>query len=446
MADKSFVFDPRKMIMGPFGRCPRCAAVELGTVSVSNNFHSRRCRNCGHREGSRLPALSKRMIYLDQMALSAIARELDPVWREKTGRTDPFWIEVFDQLERLVKLQLVVCPESPIHEEESAFDDRFEGVLKRLYEHLATGVSLEFPHQILRRQLWEAFQAAKEGRDPDWRHISRERVVSGRLDEWSDRLLISVNMGHLPGAVDDRRQSRDEGYAKLEELWALWAAEAVPFEERLRRERRGLADAAIQSYLKHLTRMGRAYAGEIMTDPMALLPGWTVQIVMSFMTALKEAGVPQLERLSRVDAFLHSEAAMDAPQNQLAALLYAGLARRAANGQKRVPSRGTPNDIDFISAYLPYCDAMFIDNEFAQLLSEEPIAAAVDPYGTRIFSARNRAEFLEYLKDLESDADPDHVQLVHDTYGPSWLEPFRTMLEHERDKAARRASEAVDGQ
>jgi len=88
---------------------------------------------------------------------------------------------------------------------------------------------------------------------------------------------------------------------------------------------------------------------------------------------------------------------MDAPQNHLAALLYAGLARRAASGQKRVPSRGTPNDIDLISAYLPYCDALFIDNEFAQLLSEEPIAAAVYPYGTRVFKAARR----------ESEAVPD---------------------------------------
>ena len=109
MVDKSFVFDPRMFITGPFRPCPQCGESELGTLTVVNNFHRRRCRNCRHNAGNPLPPLRKRIVYLDQMLLSAIAKELDPVWRENTKRPDPFWVEIFDQLDRLVKLQLIVC-------------------------------------------------------------------------------------------------------------------------------------------------------------------------------------------------------------------------------------------------------------------------------------------------------------------------------------------------
>ena len=116
------------------------------------------------------------------------------------------------------------------------------------------------------------------------------------------------------------------------------------------------------------------------------------------LSRLEEKGVIAPEdQLQQAEHFLYSEPALSAPENHLGALLFAALARRSASGQKRVPNRGTPNDIRFISAYLPYCEAMFVDNEFAQLLSEEPLATAVGDYPTRIFSTRSRNDFLVCL-------------------------------------------------
>ena len=131
--------------------------------------------------------------------------------------------------------------------------------------------------------------------------------------------------------------------------------------------------------------------------------------------------------------FLYSEEALSAPENHLSALLFAGLGYRAGNGQRRVPDKGTSNDIKFISAYLPYCDAMFIDNEFAQILGEPPVASQVN-YPTKIFSNRTREDFLDYLADLETEADEDHVDRVVRTYGEEWLRPYRSLLEHERGR------------
>ncbi|MDE2784278.1 MAG: hypothetical protein OXK77_15090 [Gemmatimonadota bacterium] len=436
MPERQFVFDPRMLITGPFHPCPSCGLPQLGTLFISDNVHTRRCRGCFHIERERLPPLQKKMIYLDQMVLSGIAKELDPVWQEKTRRRDGFWVEAFDRIDRLIKLQLIVCPDSPIHEKESSSDDRYEAVLRRLYEHLASGVALRFPHEVLMAQLAEAFEAWFAGRDPDWTRVTREGVVHGGLDRWNDRTRVSVNMGHWPGQIENRRRSRDRAHEILGRHWKRWRSESqVSFEDRFQAERRGLAVEVLQSYAAYVERWHQVATGAVeIGDPQQLVPGSLVQLVTWVLSRLEEHNVPQEARIREVKRFLYSEPALSAPQNHLTAVLYSGLARRAAHGQKRVPSRGTPNDIDFISAYLPYCDAMFIDKEFDLLLSERPVAPKVEDYPTKIFSTRTRRDFLSYLDALEAEADPDHVDLVVRTYGETRTEPYRSMLEHERSR------------
>lgn len=413
-AMKKMVFDPRVFITGPRHPCPRCGREELGTLSVTNNVHTRRCGSCFYDEAEPLPSLEKKMIYLDQMVLSDIAKKLDPVWREEKPHADDFWLEAFDRLDRLVKLQLIVCPNSPIHEVESSYAGRYEPVLRRLYEHLASGVSLRLPYEVFWKQLSEAFEAWSTERDPDWNRVTREDVIRGDLDRWSDRLRITVNLGRFPGEVESRRKSRERAHEGLKQLWQHWASQgAASFDARFEEERRGVAVAALGSNRK---------------------PPWMAQLIRWLLGRLEELGVSGKIRMKEAERFLYSEPALSAPENHLGALLFAGLARRAAAGQKRVPSQGTPNDLKFIAAYLPYCDAMFIDNEFAQLLCEEPLATTIKGYSTRIFSARSRDGFLDYLADLEKEAESGHVDLVTDTYGETWLEPYRSVLEHARGR------------
>ncbi|MDE2945347.1 MAG: hypothetical protein OXT63_14245 [Gemmatimonadota bacterium] len=440
MAEEPFDFDPRLFITGPFRPCPRCGEVQLGTLSVSNNVHARRCRNCFHDEEERLPPLAKKLVYLDQMVLSELAKKLDPAWREEKPGTDDFWLEAFDRIDRLVKLQLIVCPDSPIHELESSMLDRYESILRRLYKHLASGVSLRFHHEILMVQLDEAFDAWFANRDPDWSRITRGDVVRGRLDRWSEQLLLTVNMGHFPGEIENRRKSRRRAHEVLQQFWDRRASQSQrSFEQLFQEERRGVAVAALQAFVVHVERwQGMTTDHEEISDPLQLfMPGWLVQLVSWVLYRLGESGVPHDDQLQQAAKFLHSEQALSAPENDLGALLYASLGWRAAHGQKSVPGQGTPNDIQFIAAYLPYCDAMFIDNEFAQLLSEGRLAEAVSRFSARIFCYRSRDDFLAYLKELEEEADSAHVSLVTRTYGETWTEPYRSILEDERGKGTR---------
>jgi len=85
------------------------------------------------------PAHFKKVVYLDQFVISEIVNAIDP-HAKAHARVDPFWRQVFEALERVSKLQLVVCPWSPIHRDESLLSGRCER-LQQMYEHLANGVA-----------------------------------------------------------------------------------------------------------------------------------------------------------------------------------------------------------------------------------------------------------------------------------------------------------------
>jgi hypothetical protein len=430
-------FDPRMFISAPFTDCPECRQPDFGTLMVSNNHWTRRCRECWHTASKRLPTLAKRAIYLDQMALSNMAKSLDPVWRAQRGEPDPYWIQLFEQLERLVKLQVLACPASPVHEEESAVTP-YADVLRRLREYLASGVSLHDWNQIIRHQLYNALRAAESDAP-----ITRETylgdglraVVHGRLDEWSDRLTVTVNFAILPESIQSYRSVREQMGAALASVWTQWVSVPRSFEQQYEQERHALYEGWCEAYNKHRQRFQRMEAGLESVDIDAVIPSAAVQSVSWLLDRfLKRDMGDHAAASAAVVNFLRSEAALSAPANNINALLFAALARKAATGQKKVPGGGTAHDVRAISSYLPYCDAMFVDDHCAGLLRDEPIATRLRPWGARVFSNRTRDAFLEHLSKMEAAVPADHVALVQEVYGDSWLVSFRTILESARNR------------
>jgi hypothetical protein len=135
--------------------------------------------------------------------------------------------------------------------------------------------------------------------------------------------------------------------------------------------------------------------------------------------------------LGRLREFLTSSAFRDAPSNRIEALMWAVIAHRAANGQRRPPNRGMINDISVVSSLLPYCDAMFIDNECRGLLANIPVRHR-PTYATRLFSRNNSDDFLSYLREIETNADSAILACVRSVYGDDWPKPYLTIYEETR--------------
>ena len=109
-------------------------------------------------------------------------------------------------------------------------------------------------------------------------------------------------------------------------------------------------------------------------------------------------------------AFIQSEYFKKIPIYNIEACLLSALQREAANGRKVLPSEGTANDILFISTYMPYCGAMFVDKEWGILLNQNPLKETFKDYKTQIFYMGNKENFINYLQELENKVPADILE------------------------------------
>lgn len=433
---RSVQFDPRLFIGPPFTACPNCTRPEFGTLTVSKRTVTRRCRACWHTATRPLPPIRKKIIYLDQMAYSGMAKTLDPVWAAKSSPQAPYWANQFDALDRAFKLQLIVCPSSTVHEKESVLAQQ-PAMLRGVYDHLGGGVSFQHPIIIHQHQLSVAFRKLLAGETPNY-DLRRDLVLYGEPDTWMERLRISVNMAGLVPEADVQRNVRQRSHTAMLKYFDKWKNEpARKFADWYQEERMGSSINFASLYNEHAQLMQRVFAGELPMTEDAIFPRLEAGVVSALMFVAQDAGFGPGERLPVVAKFLFSDVAYDAPANDIAALLMAALARKAASGQRRPPSPGMWNDITAVATFLPYCDAMYLDNECAGLLREEPLRTKLSRFGTAIFSSKSRHAFLDYLLKLEADAGVDHLRTVAEVYGDDWSTPYRELLVNERARAER---------
>ena len=79
-----FTFDPRIFINPLYIECPNCKNNTFGILSIQEDRYFRRCKNCLYPRADEksictpLPNLKKKIIYIDQMAISNMMKALNP--------------------------------------------------------------------------------------------------------------------------------------------------------------------------------------------------------------------------------------------------------------------------------------------------------------------------------------------------------------------------------
>ena len=129
----------------------------------------------------------------------------------------------------------------------------------------------------------------------------------------------------------------------------------------------------------------------------------------------EKSGVPAEQQRKAADDFWQWDGNRELPHHRLIAYLFAAFARRAARGQKKI-TRGLMSDVVSIATYAPYVDVMFLDQECADLLAEQPLAKDLR-YKARIFSFKNGAEFLKYLEEIKANAPAEVRKFASRIYG-----------------------------
>lgn len=423
-----FVFDPRVFILPPFRGCPSCGRENTyGVLMIGATQYTRRCRECWHTDHYPLPPLGKKVIYLDQMVISHMTKVLHPT--AAAGRDiDPFWRELFEKLDVVCKMQVAICPDSATHREESAVWTHPEA-LRRMYEHLSNGVSFHDAPTVREAQLMEFFENWLAGRPTEPIRADSATLIRGLIDSWQERFRVTVG-GLEPEDWPERlRESRQRASEALAQLSARWRdARPFSFDDVYRQELRAIGQTMIQIHIQSMRDASEVMAGARPFDPEVLMPSSATGMILGIHRRLREHGVADEELWQKTVEFFNSPDIDQVPYLQISCMLFAAFARKQASGQRRPAGGGTLNDVTTVAAVMPACDAIYVDNEVAALLAEEPLRTQLD-FGTRVFSQRTRHEFATYLDELREAASAEHVAAIREVYGNSYLTPFTGLFD-----------------
>ncbi|MBX7186954.1 MAG: hypothetical protein K1Y01_17575 [Vicinamibacteria bacterium] len=421
------------MTSPPFRECPLCKAPRYGVVILFGGepSYQRRCLACGYDDVCEFPALSKSIVYVDQFLISNVAKLLDPESRAvERVRQEPFWTTVYKKLTRLVRLHAVSCPQSLFHDEESLLsgDPSFDS-LETVYEHFSGGVRFKDSETILSLQAQLAFARLLDPAKFGERRIERQDVLTGNHNAWLGHLRVKVQIPRSQTDIQELRRLRHGGAMTLNAIFREWQSRSESYADTQTFEARSFGPSMI--------KLTREYYQQVQGSMVFAAPPPAAVLVNTLRSVAERAGVPGETALVRVVDFLRSGGFCDLPRVELSSHLYASMARKAASGQKRLPSSGFSTDVVALSTLLPFCDAMFVDNEIAGFFSEEPLKSVASKFGAKLFSLRTKGEFLEYLDDLERRIEADVLSTIADVYPPGWLDAPAGLIVAARQRRVR---------
>lgn len=418
----SFVFDPKIFILPPFLDCPKCGEKNCyGVLSIQAQHYIRRCKQCWGDEAYPLPLLNKKIIYIDQFAISNMMKSINPKLKV-TNKHDSFFKDLFLKLEFLAKAHIVVCPHSLIHSDESIMSRNYEDI-KAMYRYLSFGSEYMPVTTINRFHFVSAFEKYTNGNGVI--EIDK-KIVCPSYNIWKERFRIDIDQESIEEDKRGIKKYKLKASAALQQVFDNWRSEKpFDFEKIFKIELFAAAKLYVERYLSFIEEKAKAYMG--MRSDLGKSDE-TIILVYQMLEILKSNGSENgiTNDLIIIQNFLQSDALLEIPNHRIECLLWAALARKAAAGQKSLRNISIVNDIRAISSYMPYSDAMFIDKECHGLLNDGDVSKRL-MCNTRIFSLANKEEFLDYLDDMISKVSPEHIELIKKVYGDTWLKPYTTM-------------------
>jgi len=382
-------------------------------LKVYDGYYVRRCRKCRAKTEHMLNDVDKKVVYLDQFALSEIVKA------KQANANSPlknYWLALDDQIRRLVLYQAAIFPDSNVHQDESLLARAYEE-LRALYESINGEVSLYSDSDIIRTQVL-AFARAwlRDGTAPAYA-CNVDDILRGKRNAWLSPMQISAKVDYSQ-FIDQIRAARDAVHDEFASLFMTWVSEKPSYEVVLDRELCGFGQGTIDIIIDTPRRVAAALQTP---DPLAIIEatGHNACVLFRILQNLfVQHGISTDDVIKKVGEFLRWRGLDTMPSNAIGAHLFAAISRKAAAGQKRLPSRGMMNDIKVISSYAPYVDAMFIDSECASYLAEEPLRSKANlPVRAKIFSPITRDAFLIYLQDLERQVSSEVKKQAADVYG-----------------------------
>ena len=368
------------------GKCPGCGVeASYGNVHISNNWLLRGCTRCTYSEEIPLPPLSKEVLYLDQFFFShAFRAQL------------PEFVSATEIISNLAHKQLIVCPYSRTHEIETNLWTN-QNELLEFIKDISRGHEFWPYYRINETQIFRGFERFLRS-EKDSFPLKISDAIPDDINDWEDYFRIEVT--RPPIDSHEIRSLKKESVRKLVELFPSWRLDSTTFEEDRATEIEESARIYVHSFLNMMSRLEKGDFDALIDSPV------DTNIVESILQ-YNEKTIEFTDRMERINQFFQSLQFAEIPYEFISTGLFTVLKKRVKQGHYKNPRKarerlsGFLYDVEFISAYAPYCHAMFLDNAMADFVNDPDLRLS-ERYGTRFFSRSNWGEFLEYLEAVES--------------------------------------------
>lgn len=371
--------------MGTFSEisqnCPKCGGNNsLKNISIRGIFLRQQCENCSQLIYVELPKLNKKVIYLDQNFLSNIFK-------------NKRFVCMGNVIAQLVNDQILVCPYSSVHEIETSL--WIDGKKEELMEYIK---KFSHYHQfedrvtVMRNQLKKAVNAylnKTEVREIGF--FDKNEALEKNINDWESGIFVLPIYCPLYNSeeVNELNSAKDNAVRFFIENIPKWQKnKKVTFEEDYEIELKNIKETFNQKFYNVSPDGIYLNLSEI-----ELLP------ILGSLVSRKPNNTDVIFDFEESNYF------SNIPFIRLKAILYASLKKRIRNGwcenstkaQKELA--GIWFDIEFLSVYAPYCDAIFTDKAMHEIISEAS-RKYPDDFRFEVFSAKNLDKFENYLEEM----------------------------------------------
>lgn len=349
------------------------------------------CGKCSQSFKTELPAIKKKIIYLDQFFYSEAFK----------GQSAPF-IKAAEEIQRLSNQQLIIAPFSSIHEHEThQWEHRVE--LYDFIKHTSRGHKFKAAYDVQQKQILKGFKGWLSGLSSDYT-IEESDAFDNDIHKWEDYFWIDV--GKYLGDIELIKDLKAESIDGLLNCFDDWRESSYSFEEDVKFELNAAAKGYMDSYLEYVARIGAGDYDALLDSPI------TSTLVERLIHILpKTTPPPQALRLCMT--YMHSETFAKLPYLSIEATTFATLKAMVKEGayanreKAKRKLRGFFNDVGHIATYAPYCDAFVMDKAMAELM-KKPQIALEDKYNVKVFSLNNWDKLFEWLADVQSSITQEH--------------------------------------
>ena len=302
--------------------CPVCRSSDaFQPKGAFGQYWMKRCTACGHHKNWRLPKITKTIIYLDQFVISNMVKAKQRIWTE-----------LHTKLSTLAGLQLVVCPYSDIHQDESLLSHALRDELKEMYRSFGGDNRFRETHDIEQSQLpasilkWLGVTQSEDAR-PAWCD-----AFDHNPHTWTTDLHVFADFPVHEPWVTDLRNRKQSLHTDIQSVCDYWKDNPTTFEQDVAEEIRGYARTSLKLYrsLAHVKfypdSPPRVHQGVLMIHWLAV--------------EVCKARPDVADPVAVVEEFFDSPHARSTPFLDIAACLWAKIAQTVRNPKPRTPDDG----------------------------------------------------------------------------------------------------------